>query len=191
MDYSVNLTDAGTYTMNFRVATMVAGAQFQVRNSGGTVLATVSVPSTGTYQTWQTISAQVTLPAGQQTIRIFTTASPAGWNLNWLEFVSGAASKTVSTQATAESATAAVTNLSVYPNPVQDRFMLQVNNDQTGAMKVQLVNMNGSVQKQFSLNKANKGATQTYLSIGDLPKGSYVIVVSVGEWSESVQLIKL
>src|SRR6476661_3867581 len=68
---------------------MVAGAKFEVRNSGGTALATVSVPSTGTYQTWQTITATATLPAGQQTIRIYTTASPAGWNFNWWEIAGG------------------------------------------------------------------------------------------------------
>src|SRR6476661_8891420 len=72
---------------------MVAGAKFEVRNSGGTALATVSVPSTGTYQTWQTISATATLPAGQQTLRIFTTASPAGWNFNWWE-IAGAGTGT-------------------------------------------------------------------------------------------------
>src|SRR5437899_6776987 len=85
LEISVNIPTAGSYNMNFRIATMVAGAQFQIKKSDGTVLATVSVPSTGAYQNWQTISTQVTLTAGQHTLRIVTTASPGGWNLNWFE----------------------------------------------------------------------------------------------------------
>jgi hypothetical protein len=58
-------------------------------------------------------------------------------------------------------------------------------------MKVQVYNMTGAVQKQFSLNKASKGVTQTYLSIGSLPKGEYVIKVSIGKWSDAKKLVKL
>src|SRR5206468_6156842 len=97
IDYSVNIPTAGSYNMNFRIATIVAGAQFQIKKSDGTVLATVSVPSTGAYQNWQTITSQVTLPAGQQTLRIATVASPAGWNMNWFEFPGGTTSPSPST----------------------------------------------------------------------------------------------
>jgi hypothetical protein len=86
MDYSVNISTAGTYTLNFRVATVNTGAQFQLRNSSGSILTTVTVPYTSWWQTWQTVSATVTLPAGQQTLRIVTTdAKGTGWNLNWWE----------------------------------------------------------------------------------------------------------
>src|SRR5207247_1184064 len=41
MEYDINVATAGTYTVNFRVASVVAGAQFQLRKADGTVLATV------------------------------------------------------------------------------------------------------------------------------------------------------
>ena len=47
MDYVVNASAAGTYTVNFRVASLFTGATFQLRKSDGTVLTTVpeaSVP---------------------------------------------------------------------------------------------------------------------------------------------------
>jgi endoglucanase len=73
MDYSVNIATAGTYTVQFRVASMFTGAQFQLK-SGSNVLATITVPNTGNFQSWQTINTQINLPAGAQTLRIQTTA---------------------------------------------------------------------------------------------------------------------
>ena len=187
MDYSVNLSAAGTYTMNFRVASMFTGAQFQVRSASGTVLATITVPNTGSFQSWQTVSAQVALPSGQQTLRIVTTAANGGWNFNWFEIASGSGT---SAAATREVEVIGESHVSVYPNPVSDRFLLQVNNDLTGTMTVQLVNMSGAVTKQFQVRKAARGASQTYLSIGSLPRGEYVLSVKLGEWTKTAKLIK-
>lgn len=86
MDYTPTVQAAAVYTVNFRVACPNAGAQFQLRKSDGTVLATMTVPQTGGYQNWATINTTVTLPAGVQTLRIYSLS--AGWNINWMEFIS-------------------------------------------------------------------------------------------------------
>jgi endoglucanase len=90
MDYSVNVSSAGTYAVNLRVASP-SGGQLQIKNSAGTVLATVTVPNTGGYQNWQTVSANIALVAGTQTIRIYSTSN--GWNFNWWE-IAGAGTST-------------------------------------------------------------------------------------------------
>jgi hypothetical protein len=188
----VNVPSAGTYTVNFRVATTNTGVQFQLRNAAGTSLATVTVPNTGWWQTYQVVSAQVTLPAGQQTLRIVTTdAKGSGWNINWWEITTAASQSIASasvTKATDISATTA--SLQVFPNPFTDRFALTVINDLTGAMKVEIFNTSGAVQKQFSLTKGSAGATQTYLSAGDIPAGEYILKVSMSNWTETTKLIK-
>jgi endoglucanase len=84
MEYSYNAPSSGTYTVNLRIASPNSGAQLQIKNKSGTVLATVTIPTTGGFQTWQTVSATVNLPAGQQTIKLQSTSS-AGWNINWIE----------------------------------------------------------------------------------------------------------
>ncbi|HWJ92997.1 MAG TPA: carbohydrate-binding protein, partial [Flavisolibacter sp.] len=136
MDYSVNVPAAGTYTVNFGVATTNTGVQFQLRNSSGTSLATVTVPNTGWWQTYQTISAQVTLPAGQQTLRIYTTdAKGSGWNINWWQITNEASQSIASASAAqATDITAMTASLQLFPNPVTDRFALSVVNDLSGAM---------------------------------------------------------
>jgi hypothetical protein len=86
MEYSVNVPTAGNYTLNLRIATPFSGSQCTIKNSTGNVLATLNLPTTGGWQTWQTISSTVNLVAGTQIIRLQSTSS-AGWNINWLELV--------------------------------------------------------------------------------------------------------
>lgn len=188
MDYSVNVSAAGSYTVNFRVSSMFTGAQFQLRNSSGTVLATLTVPNTGSFQTWQTINTQVSLPAGQQTLRIYTSQANGGWNINWWEINSGTAG--AASTGTAEISATPAEGVDVYPNPVQDRFVLRVANELTGTMKVRLLNTAGAVQKQFSLSKTNSGPVQTYLSLSGMAPGEYVLTVNMGNWTKSIKLIK-
>jgi hypothetical protein len=194
MDYSVNVPSAGTYTVNFRVATVNTGVQFQLRKSDGSALTSVTVPNTGWWQTYQTVSSQVTLPAGQQTLRIYTTdAKGTGWNINWWEITNVANQSTVS--ASANRSDVALMNLEektgidAFPNPVTNRFLLKVNNNLSGKMNVVLFNTSGAIQKQYSLNKT-AGDTQTYLSIGDLPSGTYILKTSIGDWSETIKILK-
>jgi len=194
MDYSVNVPSAGTYTVNFRVATVNAGVQFQLRQADGSALTTVTIPNTGWWQTYQTVSSQVTLSAGQQTLRIVTTdAKGTGWNINWWEITNVANQSTVS--ASANRSEVALMNMNekvgidAFPNPVTDRFLLKVNNQLEGKMNVVLYNTSGAIQKQYSLNKVS-GDTQTYLSIGDVPAGTYILKTSIGDWSESIKILK-
>ncbi len=92
MNYNVNVLTAGSYTVNLRVATPNYGTQLQIKNSAGQVLATVNAPITGGFQNWQTVSAQVNLSAGAQTLKIQSTGAP--WNFNWMEFVQGVSTPT-------------------------------------------------------------------------------------------------
>ncbi len=85
LDYSVSVATAGSYTVGFRVASATGAATLQLRNSSGTVLGSINVGNTGGWQSWQTISTTVTLPAGVQTLRLFALAS-TGCNVNYLTF---------------------------------------------------------------------------------------------------------
>jgi len=189
MDYSVNIPSAGTYTVNFRVATVNTGVQAQLRNAAGTTLTTITVPNTGWWQTYQTVSAQVTLPAGQQTLRIYTSdAKGSGWNFNWWEI----------TNATTRSAgvddvitRTDLTTAEVFPAQITSRFALKVDNKLTGTMSIDVVDAQGNVKKSFTVNKAATGAIQTYLSVSDLAAGQYTLRVSMNGWNGSTNFEKL
>jgi endoglucanase len=190
MDYNVSVSGAGTYTINLRLATPYTGSQLQIKDASGGVLATVNVPTTGGFQNWQTVSASIGLQAGSQTIRIQSTAS-AGFNINWLEIVAGSsATLTAQSTTTAEVLSSATSSLQVYPNPVASTFQLQITNDLTGAVNVQVYDMQGRVAKQFALTKTDAGSSQFYLSIGELPSADYIIKATMNGWTESKQIVK-
>jgi hypothetical protein len=185
MDYSVTASTAGSYSVNLRVASP-NGGQLQIKNSAGTVLATVAVPNTGGYQSWQTVTANIALAAGTETIRIYSTSN--GWNFNWWEILSG--SGTITAKAVSLDTLISTAPLMIYPNPITDKFQLQLNNDLTGSVLVQVYDTKGILQKQFSLSKPETGAYQFYLSIGELPAAEYTIKVTMDGWTESKQIIK-
>jgi hypothetical protein len=75
---------AGTYTVSFRVAAPAAvkNAFHLVNASGAKLTGSVSIPATGGWQKWTMVTANVTLPVGQQVLTL--DQDNAGWNLNYL-----------------------------------------------------------------------------------------------------------
>ena len=84
--YTVNVATAGTYTVGLRLASPSAVTDgLHIDNSAGTNLSgNVNVPATGGWQTWVTVIATVTLPAGTQTLTV--DQDNGGWNINFLAF---------------------------------------------------------------------------------------------------------
>ena len=84
--YTVNVAAAGTYTVSIRLASPSGVTDgLHIANAAGSNLSgNVNVPATGGWQTWTTVTASVTLPAGQQTLTV--DQDNAGWNLHYMAF---------------------------------------------------------------------------------------------------------
>ena len=84
--YTVNVATAGVYTVSFRVAAPGAVTNaFHLSDASGTNLSgSVNVPATGGWQTWTTVTANVTLSAGTQVLTL--NQDTGGWNINNLTF---------------------------------------------------------------------------------------------------------
>ncbi|WP_236250391.1 carbohydrate-binding protein [Microbulbifer sp. ALW1] len=82
LDYRVNLPESGEYTLTYRVASTANTGQLRLL-AGGTQVADTSLPNTGGWQNWQSVSTTASLSAGVQTLRL-QVAGP-GFNLNWFE----------------------------------------------------------------------------------------------------------
>jgi beta-glucosidase len=82
----VNVATAGTYTVAFRVASPSGTTDaLHIDNAAGANLSgSVAIPNTGGYETWTTVTATVTLPAGQQTLTVDQDSN--GWNFRYLAF---------------------------------------------------------------------------------------------------------
>jgi glucose/arabinose dehydrogenase len=91
LQYTVNVETAGTYSVDFRVASKAAGGTFHLNVDGVNVTGTMQVPTTGAHQTFTTITKSgVNLTAGTHVLRLMidshnATTGIAG-NFNWMRF---------------------------------------------------------------------------------------------------------
>ena len=81
LEYSIDVQTAGTYTIEYRLASNFGSDGF-ITLIDGTQIDQQWVPNTGGWQSWVTKSATVNLQAGSQTLRINATGNL--WNMNWI-----------------------------------------------------------------------------------------------------------
>ena len=107
--YTVNVATAGTYTVTFEVASPNGVTDgLHLSNSAGTSLTgSVNIPKTGGWQTWTTVKASATLPAGQQVLT--WNQDNAGYNLYSMAFASSGSSGSCTSLCIDSGSTAAVT----------------------------------------------------------------------------------
>ncbi len=80
--YTVTVSSAGSHTVSFRLASPNANAFLHLENNSGTNLTgSIACPVTGGYQTWQTVSVSITLPAGVQVLKV--VEDTPGFNINY------------------------------------------------------------------------------------------------------------
>ena len=80
LEYTVNVTNAGTYTVEMRVAAVGAGGKFRIRVNGEDKTDLLAVPHTGAWNAYQVVRKPgVELATGVQTVRVeLVTAGPSG-----------------------------------------------------------------------------------------------------------------
>jgi hypothetical protein len=86
LKYTVNVATTGNYQLDTRVAQLGAGSTFHVEVDGVDKTGPITVPDTGGWQTWQTITTpNIPLTAGVRVLRVvFDTANSGGaGNYNW------------------------------------------------------------------------------------------------------------
>jgi len=69
LNYTVNVPGSGTYSLDLRVASP-GGGRVNVQFGGSNKTGSMSVPATGGWQSWTTISTTVNLSAGVQVMRV-------------------------------------------------------------------------------------------------------------------------
>ncbi len=90
LKYTVNVTQTGTYTLDLRVANTNSGGVMHMEVDGVNVTSNLSIPQTGGWQTWTTItSPSFSLSQGPHILKLsFDTNSSNGYvgNVNYFTF---------------------------------------------------------------------------------------------------------
>ncbi|MBI5472803.1 MAG: carbohydrate binding domain-containing protein, partial [Ignavibacteriae bacterium] len=106
LEYTVNVAQAGTYTITARVAAPGSGGTFHIEMNGADVTGPRVVPNTGSWDSFQdVVMSGIALNAGQQILRLSLNANgTTGWigDLNFINITSGGGSSntppTITTQ---------------------------------------------------------------------------------------------
>ena len=163
---NINFPTTGSYLIEYRVASGVAGGRLSSDLNGGTIiLGNVDIPNTGGWQNWQTITQTVSVNAGTYNFGIYIQNT--GMNINWIRITKiGAAATPVASSITVEDEVNSVA-LNVYPNPVTD--VLYFTTDVVGGNVSVVDSQTGSLVVSQKINDNN-------LNVSSLRNGIYLIV---------------
>ncbi|MEM9931005.1 MAG: carbohydrate-binding protein, partial [Bacteroidota bacterium] len=181
LDYLVNVTQAGTYTVEYRNASEggTGAVKLQLLDAAGntTDLHSASFTSTGGWQTWTTTSFEATLPAGQHTLRVLIT-QPL-FNINYLDFTFLTSNEEVSPPF----------GLRFFPNPTKDQ--VQITGYLPVAKPATLLLHDGN-GKLLSARRVDSASTLNQsVSLANYPAGTYYLTVRLdGGSSYTEQLVK-
>lgn len=84
MAYSaITFPSSGAYRIEYRVASVTGSVLSLDLNAGSIQLGQLTIPATGGWQNWVSISHTVSVNAGTYSLGVF--APRGGWNLNWVK----------------------------------------------------------------------------------------------------------
>ncbi|MEQ9304744.1 MAG: carbohydrate-binding protein, partial [Marinoscillum sp.] len=113
---NIDLTCAASFDVRASSPTNGGNVEVRLGSSTGTLIGTVSVSTTGSWNNWSTFSASINSTSGQQDVYlVFTGGSGYLFNLDWLEFSASSSSRIASGFQTAETLEGEI-GISVYPN---------------------------------------------------------------------------
>jgi len=182
--YTVNVATAGTYTVSFRVAAPNAVTDaFHLSNSSGTNLSgNVNIPATGGYQTWATVTANVTLPAGQQILTLNQDTGGGVWNINYMGFAtSGGTTFTINASAGTGGSISPSGAVTVNQGATQAFIIAPSSGYMISSVTVDGVNQGAIGSYTFSNVQANHTISASFASTG----GTCVTATSGGTWQNS------
>jgi GH18 family chitinase len=161
--YSVNVSTAGLYELNVRVAATAAGKNMSIEMDDVNVSGTISIPNTNGWQTWQTVTIKnISLTAGLKTMKVVMGSDLI--NLNNISFV-----KPTITNIDNE----LVNSTNIYPNPTAESLHYSLSNLMLNDNKIEFINTDGDVVLELNNVEING-----IINLENLSAGIYVCRIS-------------
>jgi len=179
MDYLVYVPYNGTFSFDYRVASPKGGSldlRLIDNPSKPITLHTVTVPNTGGWQTWRTVSASADLTKGTHTLRIFIRQPE--FNINWMKasLITGVINFDENKK------------IRVYPNPAYDQLNVEAIG-LSGNSVIRIISMQGNVLKQLTVSlSANQNIP---IDISNLAEGFYILLVENNHETHQSRIVKL
>ncbi len=171
-DYLVLVTESGEYDVNFRFASQDQYGSILLQMIDGSNvqnLTQVSLPVSGGWQSWETVSTTASLDEGSYKLRM-NVVQP-GFNLNWIEF------DFIGNSMGADEIE--MNSIRIFPNPAKEILNIQ---SEYQNYKVEIYDMIG--KKIFDADNLNS------INVKDFEEGIYILKLLSGNYNQSKLFIK-
>ena len=173
----LNVANAGTYNLTFRVASPTIPGKFDIIVNGVVAKTDETFPATGGYQTYaDKIVNGVNLPQGEVYLKIKFKSNDMNFN-----YIDVTASNLGINDSTKEK-----DSFTVYPNPIKSQSILHIKTANTEPLNLKVVDMKGT-----TCYASDSFYTNEDIKIGDkLSTGIYIVTASYGTVKKSLKIIK-
>jgi beta-glucosidase len=197
LEYECQLDFNGTFLVNFRVASLSAGGKLQVWQNDQHIL-DVTLPVTGGWQNWQTVTQVIDLQKGSFTIKL--VAEQGGFNINWFEFstvsdVNESNNKVNKFELSQNFPNPFSTKTSLEGNPVTTINYKIPNESEKSAsgvnVKITIYNILGKIVATLVNQNQIAGNYSVKFNAKELPSGVYFYRLSAGNFSATKKMLLL
>ena len=171
-EYPVLITETGEYDVSVRIASESSSGSIilhLIDGSNELYLTQITLPVTGGWETWETVSTSLNLEQGAYKLRL--TVNQSGFDINWIDF-----------DFTGDPMSFSETNrvkFNLYPNPTSN--FISINTD-LSEFKIEIFDLLGK-KVHFSENKFQ-------INLTDLDSGMYLLTMESKFYSTSKVIIK-
>ncbi len=165
LEYTVNVTGTKTFLLEARVASAnQSGSSISIEFNGENKTGKITVPNTGGWQTYITISKEVNLSEGTQIMRLLM--GDGAFNINRVTVREKETEVVTGTNSDEDG------SFHVYPNPLTGLLTVEYQGNINTNPDVQLCDLSGKIVKEQKIVTA-----QTELNADNLKKGIYLIKI--------------
>ncbi|TRX45872.1 carbohydrate-binding protein [Fulvivirga sp. M361] len=182
----ISFPTSGNYLIQYRVASKVNGARLSADlNAGNTVLGQVSIPNTGGWQNWTTVSHTVNVTAGTHSFGLYAVSG--GWNINWIKISKSQQNARLSdTEATSNTGIMKdikdINLATIYPNPFVNAVQFKF-----GEKNATIAIFDALGHTIIASRTIESGES---IDLSNLTKGLYLVTIEKGGVKETKRLIK-
>lgn len=185
MKYTVNISQAGSYNIDVRYASNQADGKFILKLDGNIISSIITVPVTGGWQTWQTMTLQnIQLPAGKHSLMIQFLSG--GYNLNYFMFSLNA------TGVKNEKNHKFTFNLNQnFPNPFNPTTEIKYSIPSRSFVTLKVYNILGNEVRTLVNENKEAGEYSINFNAGSLPSGVYFYRIAAGNYTDLRKMVLL
>lgn len=182
MDYNLDVSHTGVYEVLLRVASQSQAGSFTLSSGDTSHTIEVDVPITGGWQNWQTISSQMSLDSGEQTMTL--SVLEGGFNLNWMEFDLASSNSTEHQLSTFQL-------YQPYPNPFNSELTINYALPKPGDVTVRVFDILGREIERLYSEFTQAGSHEVSWQSAAYPTGTYFIQVEFENTSQVEKCVLL